>query len=877
MNVKPPQLRNFCVLGHIDHGKSSLVDWLIAENGVIPSRLAGQLRYLDDLPDEQARGITMRASAISILYDHKGPKKWDADDDRFLVTVVDSPGHIDFGYDAGAAARATDGAVIVVDVMEGVRAQTLSALRAAHQEGLAVLLVLNKIDRLCAAETMMDPPEAFERLRQIIEQVNAVHNIFAPETGNVVFASAKLGIAFSLAQISRFIAPQFKIDKKLLGAQLFNSDVAFEGQKFVKRQGKHAHADPIFSTLVLEPLFSALSSSSSEWNVFLGGDAAENKDAVIRERFPLARAVLKAVVDTVPPPALSKRRRFFQRRPRRRKNTTDETKACLVAKFFALQQQRTSSIIRDSDVLALTRVVDGTLRKGDRLTVILEDDDESEAQVVIQDMYAMMGSSVVDIDEAGPGRVIALGPEIARAAKGHKRVSLCSNEIRTPRAPLAMQPPLLVVAVESKDRSDDEALDHGLALLSQLDAAAKVEYAANGERRVCAVGELHLDQCLKDLRERYANVDMDVSPPVVGFYEGIAAIETDDWAPRQLETPPWNELTDDLVVTPAGPKRKRATASLEKDAVSITISVAPIDDVDLVKRLFARKKKFSGRDDDDDDSSDDDDDDAPQRNETTVLSKAVERYLAAGVTVLGLGPPNTACALVTFLKDVDAADVAAVRAGFALAAESGPLAEEPVHGVMYYLDAVTSSLEDPGALISAAKKCCRGAHLASPVRVLEPAFLCDLRCANQHHVGKMFALVNKRRGRVVSEDVCPTTGDFVASVLLPASQAIGFPNALLEWTSGAATAPSMTFHNDLLPLGSGDGESFDPFWRPTTLDEREEFGDAGSQTVGKDNDVLANAPRKLMTNVRQRKGLPVERRLTQASAEARSSNARIRG
>ena len=171
---QPRRSRAICVLGHVDHGKSSLVDWLLAENGHIPARLAGTLRYLDDTVDEQERGITMRASAITILHRRRGPppRAWEPGDngDRdYAITLVDSPGHIDFSHDACAATRLSDGAVVVVDVVEGVRVQTRFALRAACAERLAPILVLNKLDRL-AVETADSPMEAFSRLRRVLDR-----------------------------------------------------------------------------------------------------------------------------------------------------------------------------------------------------------------------------------------------------------------------------------------------------------------------------------------------------------------------------------------------------------------------------------------------------------------------------------------------------------------------------------------------------------------------------------------------------------------------------------------------------------------------------------------------------------------------------------
>ncbi|CAG2110964.1 unnamed protein product [Medioppia subpectinata] len=133
-------IRNVCVLAHVDHGKTTLVDSLIASNGIISERMAGKLRYLDSREDEQERGITMKCSAISLAYR--------SGDDRYLVNVVDSPGHVDFSGEVSTAIRLCDGCIVVVDVVEGVCSQTRSVLQQAWIERLKPILVLNKIDRL---------------------------------------------------------------------------------------------------------------------------------------------------------------------------------------------------------------------------------------------------------------------------------------------------------------------------------------------------------------------------------------------------------------------------------------------------------------------------------------------------------------------------------------------------------------------------------------------------------------------------------------------------------------------------------------------------------------------------------------------------------
>ena len=162
-----------------DHGKTSLTDALIATNGIISPKLAGKVRYLDSRPDEQLRGITMESSAISLYFSMSRRSALEApsSNNEYLINLIDSPGHIDFSSEVSTASRLCDGALVLVDAVEGVCSQTVTVLRQTWIEHLKPLLVINKIDRLIT-ELKMSPGEAYTHLSKLLEQVNAVIGSF---------------------------------------------------------------------------------------------------------------------------------------------------------------------------------------------------------------------------------------------------------------------------------------------------------------------------------------------------------------------------------------------------------------------------------------------------------------------------------------------------------------------------------------------------------------------------------------------------------------------------------------------------------------------------------------------------------------------------
>ncbi|KRT80460.1 hypothetical protein AMK59_7585 [Oryctes borbonicus] len=190
-------IRNVCILAHVDHGKTTIADSLLAINGIVSKRLAGQIRYLDDRLDEQQRGITMKSSAVSLCFP--------VSDQKYIINLVDTPGHIDFSTEVAATVRICDGALIVVDVVEGVCVQTKDAIKQAYDEQVKMILVINKIDRLIV-ELRKTVDEIFKNILRVIEDCNVTiaelcrydleneedeeEYFFSPEKDNVVFASA---------------------------------------------------------------------------------------------------------------------------------------------------------------------------------------------------------------------------------------------------------------------------------------------------------------------------------------------------------------------------------------------------------------------------------------------------------------------------------------------------------------------------------------------------------------------------------------------------------------------------------------------------------------------------------------------------------------
>jgi ribosome assembly protein 1 len=292
-----------------------LTDSLIATNGIISPKLAGKIRYLDSRPDEQLRGITMESSAISLFFSMLRRSSPDAAPvpKEYLINLIDSPGHIDFSSEVSTASRLCDGAVVLVDAVEGVCSQTVTVLRQTWVEQLKPILVINKMDRL-VTELMMSPSEAYSHLSRLLEQINAVIGsfyqgermeedlqwrermedrvnaaaknknktledesvqsvsdfadfeerddedlYFAPEKNNVIFCSAVDGWAFTIRQFAAIYEKKLGIKRTILEKVLWGDFYLDPKTKRVLGQ-KHLKGralKPMFVQLVLDSIWAA--------------------------------------------------------------------------------------------------------------------------------------------------------------------------------------------------------------------------------------------------------------------------------------------------------------------------------------------------------------------------------------------------------------------------------------------------------------------------------------------------------------------------------------------------------------------------------------------------------------------------------------------
>ncbi|KFH08718.1 elongation factor 2 family protein, partial [Toxoplasma gondii MAS] len=237
---QPESIRSVCLLGHLHSGKTTFLDMLVEETHhppqnsrrSAPARMAK--RYTDSRKDEQQRALSIKASPMSLVLQSSRYK-------NFLFNIFDTPGHVNFNDECCAAMRLCDGAIIVIDALEGVMSNTDRLLRHAVEEQLDIVVVINKLDRLIL-ELRLPPADAYHKIRHTLEEVNSILEqvcevrgrepiVISPLNNNVLFAMGQFGLIFSTRSFAKLHIDNYHPDRKAHGPRLPGEPASVEAER----------------------------------------------------------------------------------------------------------------------------------------------------------------------------------------------------------------------------------------------------------------------------------------------------------------------------------------------------------------------------------------------------------------------------------------------------------------------------------------------------------------------------------------------------------------------------------------------------------------------------------------------------------------------
>ena len=455
------QIRNFGVIAHVDHGKTTMSDSLLAASGIISPSVAGQALALDSMKLEQNRQMTIRGANVTLFYEMDGKE--------YVINMIDTPGHIDFTGRVTRALRAIDGVVVVSDSVEGVMTQTETVTRQALEERVRPVLYINKIDRL-VKELKLNPDEMQKWLMNIISHFNQLIDIYAePEIkekwkvsiqGNsVAFGSAKDRWGFN-----------FKMAKK--------TGINFK----------------------------------DVYDAYMSNDPAAIK--ALADRSPLADAVLGMVVEHHPPPHVAQKYRIPKIWPGDLDSDIGKSLIACDDKGPVLMMVTTINVDPQAGRVATGRLYSGTIKDGDDVYLV-----DAKRPGRVQSVNIYMGNTREIVSFLPAGNIPALlgldyaiaGETISTVKGAHAFESI-----------KYVSEPVVTIAVEPKHPKDLPKLVEGLRTITVEDPNLIVKInEETGETLMAGMGVLHLEIATSLLQEK--GLEIVTTQPLINYRETIRA------------------------------------------------------------------------------------------------------------------------------------------------------------------------------------------------------------------------------------------------------------------------------------------------------------------------------------------------------------------
>uniref|UniRef100_A0A2K5DEM5 Elongation factor-like GTPase 1 n=1 Tax=Aotus nancymaae TaxID=37293 RepID=A0A2K5DEM5_AOTNA len=1062
------------------------------------------LNSLDKMIQLQKNTANIRNICVLAHVDHGN--------EEYLINLIDSPGHVDFSSEVSTAVRICDGCIIVVDAVEGVCPQTQAVLRQAWLENIRPVLVINKIDRLIV-ELKFTPQEAYSHLKNILEQINALtgtlftskvleeraeretesqvnpnseqgeqvydwstgledtddsHLYFSPEQGNVVFTSAIDGWGFGIEHFARIYSQKIGIKKEVLMKTLWGDYYINMKAKKIMKGDQAKGKKPLFVQLILEniwSLYDAVLKKDKEkidkivtsLGLKIGAREARHSDpkvqinAICSQWLPISHAVLAMVCqklpsplditaerverlmctgsqtfDSLPPETQALKAAFMkcgsedtapviifvskmfavdakalpqnkprpltqeeiaQRRERARQRHAEKLAAaqgqapleptqdgsaletCPKGDEPRGDEQQVESMTpkpvpqeenNHESFIAFARVFSGVARRGKKIFVLgpkyspLEflrrvplgfsapPDDlppvPHMAYCALENLYLLMGRELEYLEEVPPGNVLGIGGLQDFVLKS---ATLCSLPSCPPFIPLNFEAtPIVRVAVEPKHPSEMPQLVKGMKLLNQADPCVQILIQETGEHVLVTAGEVHLQRCLDDLKERFAKIHISVSEPIIPFRETITKPPKVDMVNEEIgkqqkvavihqmkedqsKIPEGIQVDSDGLITITTPNKlamlsvramplpEEVTQILEENSdlirsmEQLTSSLNEGENTQMIHQKTQEKiLEFKGK--------------LEQHLTGRRWRNIVDQIWSFGPRKCGpnilvnksedfqnsvwTGPADKVSKEASRYRDLGNSIVS----GFQLATLSGPMCEEPLMGVCFVLekwnlskfeeqgvsdlakerqgesgtcsggnenqelqDGCSEALEKrtsqkgdspltdcygpfSGQLIATMKEACRYALQVKPQRLMAAMYTCEIM-ATGDVLGRVYAVLSKREGRVLQEEMKEGTDMFIIKAVLPVAESFGFADEIRKRTSGLASPQLVFSHWEIIPS--------DPFWVPTTEEEYLHFGEKADSE---------NQARKYMNAVRKRKGLYVEEKIVEHAEKQRT-------
>jgi len=797
----PANIRNMSVIAHVDHGKSTLSDSLVGAAGIIKEEEIGVKRVMDTRDDEIARGITIKSTAISMHYRVGADIVKDlVDSERdYLINLIDSPGHVDFSSEVTAALRVTDGALVVVDCVEGVCVQTETVLRQALTERIRPVVFINKVDR-AVLELQLEPEECYQSFVKTLQNVNVVIATYndpvmgdlqvAPEKGTVAMGSGLQAWAFSVSRFARMYASKFGVDEAKMCERLWG-DSFFDGKnkKWIKQE-QNADGERLkraFCQFCLDPIYQIFDAVMNEkeekktkmfksLNIVLTPDEKELPPkklvkAVMMKFLPAADTLLEMIVLHLPSPkkAQAYRAEMLYSAPVEQ-HATDKyylgMKNCDQTAPLMLYISKMVPTADKGRFFAFGRIFSGKVRSGQKCRIMGNNYQVGKKQDLYEDKpvqrtVLMMGRYQEAVEDMPCGNVVGLVGVDKYIIKSATITDEGCNDAYPLRDMKYSVSPVVRVAVEAKNPADLPKLVEGLKRLAKSDPLVVCSIEESGEHIVAGAGELHLEICLKDLQDDFMNgAPLKISEPVVSFRESVQAISS-------IQCLSKSPNKHNRLFARGQPLTEELSVEIEEG-----LKAGPDVDIKLSSRYLADKYEWDVTD-----------------------AKKIWCYGPDG------RGPNVVVDVTKGVQNMNEMKDSFIAA-WQWATKEGVMCDENMRGVRINIEDVTMHADaihrGGGQIIPTARRVFYACMLTAQPCLLEPVFQVDIQTV-EHAMGGIYGVLTRRRGIIIGEENRPGTPIYNVRAFLPVAESFGFTADLRANTGGQAFPQCVFDHWQAFP------------------------------------------------------------------------------
>ena len=753
---------------------------------------------MDTRKDEQQRGITIKSTVVSLYYEYEVQKEDKTEKSSYLINLIDSPGHVDFSSEVTAALRVTDGALVVVDYVEGVCVQTETVLRQALVELIRPVLMINKVDR-AFFELKHDPETIYNNFTRVIENANVIISTYQKtdmmgdcqvyaDHGNVAMGSALHGWGFTLNTFAKMYSDKFKIPKekmlqKLWGDNYFDAKAKKWKKSNVTDDGQTMSR--CFCALVLEPimkLVNAIGDGDKEvynpmikkLGIELKGDEADLQGKhlvrkVMQKWINASEALLEMIILYLPSPRKAQKYRtlYLYEGP-----MDDEcAKAMMACDPEGPLMMFISKMVPTSDggrFYAFGRVFSGKVECSKKVRIMgpnyKSGKQEDLYEKNIQRVVLMMGRKAEDVIDVPCGNTCALvGVDQCILKQGTISDHSKAHTIRSMKYSVS---PVVRVAVNAKNPADLPKLVDGLKKMSKSDPLVQV-YSTETEHIIAGCGELHLEICLKDLVEDYSGIEIIKSDPIVPYKETVTTVSTQTCLAKSP-----NKHNKLYVV--AEPMKEELTIDIENGVIR------PNDDIKVTARTLIDKYEWDQHD-----------------------ARKLWTYGPENVGPNLLVDQTKAVQYLNEIRD-------SMESAFQWVTKEGVVAEENMRGIRFNILDVelhADAVHRGGAqIIPTARRVFYAAEYTASPRYQEPVFLVDISTPNDCMNG-IYQCFSQRRGVVFQEESVAGTPLLQVKAYLPVSESFGFTGHLRSLTSGQAFPQCVFDHWEIIEQDPFDNKS----------------------------------------------------------------------